>query len=126
MIAPTAPHVQALTDPPAPPSRYYGTFNGTKVPRTPNFNPAEKHQKGKPSWIRDLTTLNSTQIDDIDTLYQRRLEALKGVDDIVEDVVNMLEKKGIIDNTYSTSVHGSSWLCNNFVPLLTTPSYLLN
>ncbi|KAL4983178.1 alkaline phosphatase-like protein [Aspergillus falconensis] len=100
MISPTAPHVQNLTDPPSPPSRYFGVFNSSKVPRTPNFNPPPKEQKGKPSWLRELPLLNSTQIDEIDQLYQRRLESLRGVDDIVTDVVELLADQGVIGNTY--------------------------
>jgi N-acetylglucosamine-6-sulfatase len=126
MISPTAPHVQDLTDPPAPPSRYYGLFNNTIVPRTPNFNPPEIYQKGKPSWLKGLASLNSTQIDDIDALYQRRLESLRGVDDIVEDVVKMLEDRGIIDNTYSTSSDSSFVAPTSSVLLLTAFSYILH
>jgi arylsulfatase A-like enzyme len=125
MISPTAPHVQNLYDPPAPPARYYGLFNDTTVPRTPNFNPPQKYQKGKPSWLRDLAPLNSTQIDEIDLLYQRRLESLRGVDDIVDDVVEMLEKKGIIDNTYSKPSGGSSMVSTYSILLLTTRSNIL-
>ena len=126
MISPTAPHVQNLYDPPAPPARYLGLFNDTIVPRTPNFNPPEQYQKGKPSWLRGLAPLNSTQIDEIDLLYQRRLESLRGVDDIVDDVVEMLEDRGIIDNTYSTSSDGSFMAPTSSVLSLTTHSYILH
>ncbi|KAH7141773.1 arylsulfatase [Dactylonectria macrodidyma] len=100
MISPTAPHVENLRDPPTPASRHIDTFAGSTVLRTPNFNPPYKYQKHKPSWLRGLPSLNSSQIGEIDHLYQRRIEALQSVDDIIEDVVKMLEDKGVIDNTY--------------------------
>ncbi|KAG7438433.1 Arylsulfatase [Fusarium oxysporum f. sp. raphani] len=101
MIAPTAPHVENLTDAPTPPARYLDSFAGAKVPRAPNFNtPDDDLQKLKPSWLSSLPLLNQTQIDEIDYLHRRRLETLRGVDDIVEDVVKALEKSEAIDNTY--------------------------
>ncbi|KAF3001608.1 hypothetical protein E8E14_006312 [Neopestalotiopsis sp. 37M] len=100
MIAPTAPHVQNLTDPPVPPARYLDTLSDVQLPRTPNFNPADEYQKMKPSWLKSLDLLDETQIGEVDLLYQRRLESLRGVDDIVEDVVQFLEEKGLADNTY--------------------------
>ncbi|KAI9147002.1 Arylsulfatase [Paramyrothecium foliicola] len=100
MIAPTAPHCQDLRDAPIPPARYIGSFANVTVPKTKNFNPPDEYQKDKPSWLKTLPTLNTSQIDELDFIYQRRLESLKGVDDIVEDVVKMLEDHGALDNTY--------------------------
>ncbi|WYZ39660.1 hypothetical protein EsH8_IV_000001 [Colletotrichum jinshuiense] len=100
MIAPTAPHCHDLKDAPIPPARYMGAFANTTVPRAENFNPADKYQEGKPSWLGKLPALNESQIKEIDHIYQRRLEALRGVDDIIEDVVEMLEKEGALENTY--------------------------
>ncbi|KAJ3955162.1 hypothetical protein N0V92_008326 [Colletotrichum tropicale] len=107
MIAPTAPHVENLRDPPTPPARYLGSFANSTVPRTPNFNPADEYQHDKPSWLRTLPSLNNTQIAEIDHFYQRRLESLKGVDDIIDDVVEMLTVNDAIDDTYSMSY--KSW-----------------
>ncbi|KAF9878012.1 arylsulfatase precursor [Colletotrichum karsti] len=101
MIAPTAPHVENLRDPPTPPARHLGSFANATVPRAPNFNPAsDEHQSGKPSWLRHLKALNETQVAEIDRFYQRRLESLKGVDDIIDDVVGMLGDHDALDNTY--------------------------
>ncbi|KAJ3542813.1 hypothetical protein NM208_g3896 [Fusarium decemcellulare] len=104
MIAPPAPCVERVRDTPTLAKRHFDTFGGLSVPRTPNFNPPSRYQKQKPSWLRGLESLNSTQIDEIDRLYQRRVEALQSVDDIVDDVVKMLEDAGVIDNyfIYST------------------------
>lgn len=100
MVAPTAPHVENLTDPPTPPSRYVNKFANLTIPNRPNFNPPDELHKNRPSWWASLPRLNDTQLSETQLLYQRRVEALQGVDDIIEDVVNMLDAKGELDNTY--------------------------
>ncbi|KAI3393391.1 hypothetical protein diail_4320 [Diaporthe ilicicola] len=100
MIAPSVPHVENLTDPPTPPSRYNNKFANLTIPYRPNFNPPDGLQKDRPSWWAGLPRLNETQLSETQLLYQRRLEALQGVDDIIEDVVQMLDDKGELDNTY--------------------------
>lgn len=77
-------------------------FPNAKTPRNPNFNPADEYQHKKGSWLRTLSLMNQTAIDFADFTYQSRAQSLQGIDEIIEDVVRMLEKKGIIDNTYST------------------------
>lgn len=47
--------------------------------------------------------MNESAINFADFVYRSRLQALQGVDEIVEDVVAMLEEKGVINNTYSKS-----------------------
>lgn len=45
--------------------------------------------------------MNESAINFADFVYRSRLQALQGVDEIVEDVIAMLEERGVIDNTYS-------------------------
>lgn len=47
-----------------------------------------------------LDQLTTHQEDKLDFHYQARTEALLSVDDIVEDVVNLLEKHSQLDNTF--------------------------
>lgn len=56
--------------------------------------------------------MNDSAVNFADFVYRSRLQALQGVDEIVEDVVAMLEEKGVINNTYSRShtTEISSWL----------------
>lgn len=125
IISPTALHVQNLTDLPSPPSRYFGVFNSSKVPRTPNFNPPPKEQKGKPSWLRELPLLNSIQIDEINQLYQRRLESLRGIDNIITDVIELLADQGVIGNIYSMWHDSVSMITSiDWIPLLTDRSHI--
>ncbi|KAF2144358.1 uncharacterized protein K452DRAFT_344391 [Aplosporella prunicola CBS 121167] len=100
MIAPTAPHVENVYDPPTPPARYLDKFANRTAPRAPNYNPPDEFQHEKPAWLGKLPLLNQTQIDQSDRLFRRRLESLQGVDDIVDDVVQMLKDKGVIEETY--------------------------
>ncbi|KAF3017781.1 hypothetical protein E8E14_008686 [Neopestalotiopsis sp. 37M] len=100
MIAPTAPHVENATDPPTPPSRYLDKYSNLTLRYRPNFNPPDELHQKRPSWWAGLPRLNSTQLDEVQRLHQRRQEALEGVDDIIEDTVRALEKAGKLDNTY--------------------------
>lgn len=71
------------------------------APRTPNFNPAADIQEAsKSGWVQYLQAMNSSAIDFADFVFQSRLQALAGIDEIVEDVIAYLEEKDIIDNTY--------------------------
>ncbi|KAH8883343.1 arylsulfatase [Thozetella sp. PMI_491] len=101
-IAPTAPHDQdQLNLPPIPLARYYDDFPETTLVRVANFNPADQTlQSKKASWWGQLPLLNQTQLDTGDLHFRRRLQALKGVDDIVEDVIGSLDAKGVLNNTY--------------------------
>lgn len=77
-------------------------FPDAKAPKNPNFNPADEYQQKKGSWLRTLPLMNESAIDFADLTYRSRAQSLQGVDEIINDVVQMLEKKSIIDNTYST------------------------
>lgn len=48
-----------------------------------------------------MPLMNDTIVDLADLAYRKRAEALLGVDDLVNDVIDFLEKKGILDETYS-------------------------
>lgn len=47
--------------------------------------------------------MNTSQIDFTDWQYRSRLQALLGVDELVEDVVEFLRQQGKLDNTYGMS-----------------------
>jgi arylsulfatase A-like enzyme len=95
-VAPKAPHVTLV---PAP--RHEHAYDGAKAPRPPSspaFN--EKDVSDKPSWIRSLPRLTTTQIANIDNKHEGRVETLQAVDDLVEAVVNKLHSRGALGNTY--------------------------
>ena len=104
-VAPIAPHsnvdkaagvVPKMTEP-VPCPRYADQFQDARIPRTENFNP--KKPTGA-SWIRDLPYLNDSTVEYLDHYYRQRLRALQSVDELVEQLVEALERSGKLDNTY--------------------------
>jgi N-acetylglucosamine-6-sulfatase len=95
-VAPKAPHGPLV---PAP--RHQHAYDGEQAPRPPTspaFN--EEDVSDKPPWIQSLPRLTTTQIANIDTQHERRVESLQAVDDLVEAVVTKLESRGALGNTY--------------------------
>jgi N-acetylglucosamine-6-sulfatase len=92
-VNPTAPH-----DPlPAAP-RHAGRYAQHKVPRVDTFN--EPVVDDKPTWVRNLPLLTSTQITALDTEYGRRLSTLLALDDLVSTVYDALNAAGQVTTTY--------------------------
>ncbi|KAJ5924257.1 hypothetical protein N7466_008444 [Penicillium verhagenii] len=107
-VAPIAPHSNlnpaALDRPetivmgaPIPLERHQHLFPDVKVPRTENFNPDEPSGV---SWVRNLAQQNQTVVDYGDHYYRKRLQALQGVDELVDSLVTRLEESDQLDNTY--------------------------
>ena len=92
-LAPYAPHAPAI---PAP--RHENMFKNLKVPHGSSFN--ESDVSDKPNWVRTLPLLTSAQIADMDKLYRKRRQSLLAVDEMVENIVNTLQAKGELENTY--------------------------
>ena len=99
-VAPHAPHVPAT---PAP--WYADKFSGLKAPRTPNYNyPALDHHYV----IRSQPPIDDKVENMSDALFENRWRSLLSVDDITKAIVELLKKKGALDDTYFvlTSDHG--------------------
>lgn len=92
-VAPKPPH-----EPATPAPRHAHAFDGEKAPRLPSFD--ERDVSDKPPSIRSLSLLSSTQIAQIDTLHEKRVESLQSVDELVEAVVGKLQNERVLDNTY--------------------------
>ncbi|HMG26391.1 MAG TPA: sulfatase [Acidimicrobiia bacterium] len=92
-VAPYVPHLPAT---PAP--RYADAFPGVQAPRTPSFNQAD--MSAEPQWLQNRPLLGNQQISTIDQVYRRRLQSMLGVEDMVQNVVDALQKTGQLDNTY--------------------------
>lgn len=99
-IAPAAPHQQS-DGPSVPCIRHMWSHLDKRAPRIPNFNPADEFQNQKPSWLKNSPLLNQSVLEFTDWQYLSRLQALMGVDELVEDVVGLLREKDQLDNTYS-------------------------
>lgn len=92
VIAPAAPHLQA-----APAPRHRGTFPDAKAPRVPSFD--EDGVNDKPAWAR-VPPLRQRQITALDRLYRKRLQTLLALDELVEGVVQALDARGALGDTY--------------------------
>ncbi|KAF3011454.1 hypothetical protein E8E14_002409 [Neopestalotiopsis sp. 37M] len=99
-IAPTSPHFSDNLGIPIPLSRHFDAYPDAKVPRNPNFNPDDEYTIQKPSYLKDLEQFGESNITALDTWYKARIQALQGIDEIIDDVVAKLEDKGVLDNTY--------------------------
>ncbi|KAI0884785.1 arylsulfatase [Annulohypoxylon maeteangense] len=99
-IAPSTPHIEADSLLPTPQTRHKGSAQGLQVSRDGNWNPSDESQAQKPSWLKELASIGPLIADSIDAHYRARIAVLQGVDEIIQDVVDRLDKHGILDNTY--------------------------
>ena len=88
-----APH-----DPATPEPKYANAFATAPLPIDPSFN--EKNVKDKPAWIKRIKRFGPGLIAKIQTRYQDRLETLLSVDDAVQKIVDDLQARGVLNNTY--------------------------
>jgi N-acetylglucosamine-6-sulfatase len=92
-MAPTAPH-----EPATPAERHKGAFAGEEAPRPPSFN--EEDVSDKPRRIGNSDPLSEQEVSTIDNRYQKRLESMLAVDEMVASLVEELGAAGELDNTY--------------------------
>jgi N-acetylglucosamine-6-sulfatase len=92
-LAPHPPHDPSIAAP-----RHEGMFPDAQAPRTPAFN--EEDVSDKPKRVRKLPPLTPDQIDEIDERYRARLRSMLSVDELVQTVIETLERAGALENTY--------------------------
>ncbi|KAJ5604411.1 hypothetical protein N7510_009565 [Penicillium lagena] len=101
-VAPAVPHVGINASngevyfPIAQPE-WADAFPDAKVPRTPNWNPTEPSGV---SFLLDLPYQNQTIVDELDELYRARLRVVAGLDVMVSQLIEALDKYGVLDNTH--------------------------
>lgn len=100
-LAPSAPHDKRINAP-----RHDGMFQGERAPRPPSFD--ETDVSDKPRWVQDLSRYSSND-EDIDRVYKKRLRMLQAVDDMVEAVVDELSATGRLDETYIFFTSDNGW-----------------
>ncbi|TGZ79523.1 alkaline phosphatase-like protein [Ascodesmis nigricans] len=101
-VAGVAPHQQfnqTGSFPPVPAVRHMKEYEGLKAPRTPNFNPDDDEHR-KPAWVGELKQMDENQIAFSDTTYQARAQAMMGLDEMFNELLDVLEEAGELDNTY--------------------------
>lgn len=109
IITPLAPHHDNV-DPlgPEPAEEYNGMFAHESLPKPPNFN--ELDISDKPPILQTLPVLNTRSIQIMTGWYQKRLETLQSVDDMVESVMDTLDETGQLDNTIIIFTSDNGWL----------------
>ncbi|KAG2448680.1 hypothetical protein HYH02_006037 [Chlamydomonas schloesseri] len=75
--------------PPVPSPKYDGVWAGVQVPRLANFDVPLPNALGISGDVRG-----------VDKHYQRRIESMMSVDDMIETLVTKLDNLGVLDNTY--------------------------
>ena len=84
---------------PVPPKRYKEYFKTLKLPHPPNFN--ESDFSDKPRFLRNNQPLMDRTAVKLSTQsYRLRAESLLAADDMVGAIVNELQTKGLLENTY--------------------------
>jgi len=101
-ISPPSPHLPA-----SPAKRYRNAFAEEAPPRPPSFN--EEDVSDKPLYIRNRPRLSDEEIFGIDNLYQRRLESMLAVDEMVASIIQELEAVGELDNTFLFLTSDNGW-----------------
>jgi N-acetylglucosamine-6-sulfatase len=91
-VATFAPH-----RPYTPAPRYADAFPGLQAPEPPNF---DRLPENPPDWLLGHGPLTPDQITEINTVFQKRVEAVQSVDDLIASVEQTLAAKGILDDTY--------------------------
>ncbi|KAK3291894.1 alkaline-phosphatase-like protein [Chaetomium fimeti] len=84
--------------PPIPAARHAHLFANVTVPRTPHFNPAGSASGA--SWVRGLRHQGKENVEFNDHYYRQRLRTLQSVDELVEQVVERLERLGVLEETF--------------------------
>ncbi len=97
-----APHAPAT---PAP--RHEGAFAEARLPRGPSFD--EGDVSDKPDWVRDNPHLGGERIAPMQDLYRDRLRSMLAVDALVGRLVDALEARGELDNTYIFFSSDNGW-----------------
>lgn len=99
-IAPVSPHVE-IPGLPVPLARHAKDFPNATAPQGKNFNPSDALTAQKPSWLKKLPLMEESDVTRANEHYRHRIRALQGVDEIVQDIVDFLDKTNILNNTYS-------------------------
>ena len=79
------------------PPRYYGTTNHLLLSTIEPFN--EKDVEDKPPWIQELPILNDEDVECLNEVQHGRLEATRGIDDLVGTVIDSLKNNNKLENS---------------------------
>jgi len=78
--------------------RYSGLYMNASLPPTPSFNEADVTDK--PRWVQDLPQIDDANERQITEWRRNQLRAVRQVDDTVGKMLDLLEQRGELANTY--------------------------
>lgn len=81
-----------------PAIRHLGDFPRLRAPRTPAFNEADVSDK--PHWLRDHSTLRTTQVSNIDAGFRKRAQSVEAIDELLGTLQESLRTTRQLSNTY--------------------------
>jgi N-acetylglucosamine-6-sulfatase len=101
-VATSAPHTDSGASDdgprnPKPARRHFGSFADAKLPRPPSYNAADV--SGKNHWVTNKRLIGPERKRLMRRLYVSQLESLLAVDDLVERLVERLERTGELERT---------------------------
>jgi N-acetylglucosamine-6-sulfatase len=89
-----SPHLRAEDYAP----RYANLYNDEAFTPPPSFNEADVSDK--PQWVRDLPRISAAEQAELSELHRNQLRSLKGVDDMVGALLDLLQERSELENTY--------------------------
>ena len=92
-LSPFSPH-----GPYTPPARYANSFLGAVMPKGPTYSAVP--DAAAPAWLKVITPLTASKKADMDRKFIKRVQASKGVDDMIKAVRRKVADLGLTDNTY--------------------------
>lgn len=100
--APIAPHTTGAKGagplPPTPAPRHRNLLNGLHLPRVSSLNEEDVHDK--PAEIAALPLLGAAEILELEDFYRNRIRSVLAIDEAVERIVQLLDRRGLLDDTY--------------------------
>jgi N-acetylglucosamine-6-sulfatase len=86
----------------------YGNVANFPLPRGPNF--AEADTSDKPAFVRGIGGWRDEDYDCLQRRWWRKLEVLRGIDDLVGAVMGALETTGTLGNTVAIFTADNGWM----------------
>jgi N-acetylglucosamine-6-sulfatase len=89
-----APHLPATDYAP----RHANLYNDEAFNPPPSFNEADVSDK--PQWVRDLPPISDEEQAQLSEWHRNQLRSLKAVDEMVGAMLDLLQERGALENTY--------------------------
>jgi N-acetylglucosamine-6-sulfatase len=93
-VTPVNPHLPARNYAP----RHANLYNDAVLDPPPSFN--EVDVSDKPAWVRGLPPISDEDQVLLNEWHRNQLRSLRGVDEMVGEIIDLLQERGELENTY--------------------------